>query len=103
MRFQGPFRQIDAGATFNYKWLLVGEYVRGIPGLSTSNTLTQDVLSTMVGYTDNDLTIGYSYDINFNALSQVGNANHEISIVYTWPLFIPRPKKEYTPLPCPKF
>jgi len=101
-RIQGPFHQLDLGATFNYKFLLVGGYLRGIPLLSNTSAFTQDVFSTMVGVTYNDLQVGYSYDTNMNSLSQGLNASHEISLIYCWRLFVPRPKKEYAPLPCPK-
>ena len=103
LRWQGPSAQVDFGATFNYKWLLVGEYLRGFPLNSGSAQYTQDVMSTMVGFTNNEnFQVGYSYDVNLNSLSAVGNANHEISLIYTWRLFVPRPKKTYEPLPCPQ-
>jgi type IX secretion system PorP/SprF family membrane protein len=103
IRFQGPQAQIDFGATANYEFLLLGVYARGIPlGKEKVGNFSQDVLSIMAGFYVDFLQFGYSYDINLQKIAGPGLGSHEISLIYSWELFRPFPKKKYSPLPCPE-
>ncbi|MBC7921037.1 MAG: type IX secretion system membrane protein PorP/SprF [Ferruginibacter sp.] len=104
---QGKFSQLDAGAYFTYEPLVVGLWYRGIPLLKSSleGLNNHDAAIFLVGFKNNNLSLGYSYDLTISSLTPSTGGSHEISIAY---LFPQSPKRRKMPrsarrLPCPKF
>lgn len=101
---QGPFRQVDLGFYVNYNPLLVGVWYRGLPVIqSVQGAFNHDAISVMLGLRQDNLTIGYSYDINLSGIAPVYSGSHEISITYEFRT--EALKKQSGPkthgLPCP--
>jgi type IX secretion system PorP/SprF family membrane protein len=101
---QGKWDQFDVGGYVEGKELFAGIQYRGIPGLKAyaPGYPNNDALTAMVGFrAENQLRIGYSYDMTISWLGTASGGAHEIAIVYEWPREKRRGK--YKMVPCPKF
>lgn len=85
---QGPYSEVNLGATFRYKlsrtagqYLLFGPYIRGAKGLQGTS---MEALILMAGIEMNNFIIGMSYDQNFSRLlnSRKSLSSFEISLIY---------------------
>lgn len=109
-KHQGAFDQLDVGMYLTYSPLVLGAWYRGIP-LKTykkDNTtyLSNDAAVILIGYRQDNFSIGYSYDMTVSSLGSSTGGAHELSLSYVFSdLFDSKPK--YRPrkaeLRCPKF
>jgi type IX secretion system PorP/SprF family membrane protein len=106
---QGASDQLDIGAYLTYSPLVLGVWYRGIPLKSYTkdnvSIISHDAAVFLVGYRQDNFSIGYSYDATISRLGSTGGA-HELSLSYTFTDWIEparhaRPRKGE--LKCPKF
>lgn len=104
---RGPYQHLDVGMYFTYAPMIMGAWYRGLPVFNKElDGFTKNVAAIfMIGYRQDNLTFGYSYDANLlSKLSLTGGA-HEISISYQVALDKKSPsykKRKAKPIPCPK-
>lgn len=96
---QGQTQQMDLGAYYQKNSLMVGLWYRGIPLLT--NNPSNDAVIILLGYTDNNFTVGYSYDLTVSRLITYTGGAHELSFVYRFDAGSIFGGREYAPLPCP--
>jgi type IX secretion system PorP/SprF family membrane protein len=106
---QGESEQLDVGAYLTYSPLVLGVWYRGIPLKTyTKNDVSivsHDAAVFLLGYRQDNFSIGYSYDATISRLGSTGGA-HELSLSYTFAdLIEPRkaPRSRKGELKCPKF
>lgn len=110
-KFQGKFDQLDLGAYFTYSPLTVGAYYRGLPFKQYKNDNIRinnhDALAFLVGYRQDNFSVGYSYDATISTLGFASGGSHEISISYIFDPIEPnrktRNRRKNPQLACPKF
>jgi type IX secretion system PorP/SprF family membrane protein len=110
-RHQGDFDQLDLGLYYNKAPIVLGLWYRGIPIVKSkvAGYFNTDALSILVGYTIDELKIGYSYDITVSSLYASSGGAHEISITYQFcnyaALKVRRmgKGKKHSSIPCPNF
>ncbi|MFT4031344.1 MAG: type IX secretion system membrane protein PorP/SprF [Siphonobacter sp.] len=104
---QGNFDQLDVGAYLTLDPVTIGAWYRGIPIKQyTSGLNNHDALVILVGYRQDNFSIGYSYDATISTLGMATGGAHELSITYTFDQFFdPKPnyRKRKRELACPKF
>lgn len=100
---QGDFQQLDLGAYFTLQPLVLGMYYRGIPipGITPAIN-TMDALIWLIGFRQEQFSVGYSYDLTISKLGPGTAGAHELSIAYEFDNPKKR-KKRGVPIPCPKF
>ena len=106
---QGASDQLDVGAYLTYSPIVLGAWYRGIPLKSYTkdnvSIISHDAAVFLVGYRQDNFSIGYSYDATISRLGSTGGA-HELSLSYTFSDWI-EPNKHARPrkgeLKCPKF
>lgn len=107
---QGVSDQLDLGLYLTYSPLVLGAWYRGIPLKSYQKNgqsfMSNDAAIILIGYRQDNFSIGYSYDATISSLGTSTGGAHEISLSYIFSdLFEPKPK--YRPrkaeLRCPKF
>ena len=100
---QAFFQQLDLGGYFNMQPIVVGLWYRGLPFIPTvPGIFNQEAVTAMVGLKQDNLSIGYSYDINLSGIVAAYAGSHELSVGYTFDP--PGPKrKKVRALPCPSF
>lgn len=106
LRSQGHASQIDLGLYVHYVPFVFGLWYRGIPlPVKGSKTLNSDAITALVGIKQNNLSIGYSYDINVSGLVGVLGGSHEITVTYEFQTKYLSLKgiKGSKALPCPSF
>jgi type IX secretion system PorP/SprF family membrane protein len=106
---QGASDQLDIGAYLTYSPIVLGAWYRGIPLKTYTkdnvSIISHDAAVFLVGYRQDNFSIGYSYDATISRLGSTGGA-HEISLSYTFSDWIePRkaPRSRKGELKCPKF
>ncbi len=104
---QGKFDQLDLGFYATYSSLTAGFWYRGIPIKKKNITRTNnDALVFLLGFRQDNFSIGYSYDITISSLGFSSGGSHEISIAYQLdPLErdSPRKRRNKKELSCPKY
>jgi type IX secretion system PorP/SprF family membrane protein len=109
IRNQGTVSQLDLGLYVHYVPLVFGLWYRGLPTTfevkDGKKTLNQDALTALLGIKQNNLSIGYSYDINLAGLVGILGGSHEISLTYEFKTKYLSLKglKPKGGLPCPSF
>jgi type IX secretion system PorP/SprF family membrane protein len=109
IRNQGTASQLDLGVYIHYVPFVFGVWYRGLPTTFTSKSgesrLNRDALTALMGIKQNNLSIGYSYDINLSGLVGVLGGSHEISLTYEFKTKYLSLKglKQSKALPCPSF
>ena len=81
---RGPYQHLDIGCYLTYASMILGVWYRGLPLFNPDKSgSTRNVASVfMLGYRQENITFGYSYDANLlSKLNNTGGA-HEISISY---------------------
>ncbi len=104
---RGPYQHLDMGMYLTYSPIILGAWYRGLPLFKQDQSgTTRNVAGIgMIGFRQDHLTFGYSFDFNLlDKLSNTGGA-HEISLSYQ--LDLDRSSKKYRkkkvkPIPCPK-
>lgn len=106
---QGASDQLDVGAYLTYSPMVLGLWYRGIPLKTYTkddvSIISHDAAVILIGYRQDNFSIGYSYDATISRLGSTGGA-HEISLSYVFTDWI-EPRKNGRPrkgeLKCPKF
>ncbi len=106
-KFQGKYDQLDVGAYFTYSPITFGLWYRGLPIKKyEQNINNHDAIAGLIGFRQDNFSIGYSYDATISTLGFGSGGSHEISMSYTFD----RPeggrnriKRKDKRLPCPKF
>jgi len=103
IKSQGQFRQLDLGTYLHLQPLVLGLWYRGLPFLGGSQGLfNQDALIALIGLKQDNLTMGYSYDLNLSGLVSAYGGSHEITVSYAFDYKEPKRRKGRA-LPCPSF
>ncbi len=106
IRSQGYSSQLDLGLYYHRPPFVTGIWYRGIPvPVSSLKVLNQDAATMLAGIKQNNLTIGYSYDVPLNGVTGPLRGSHEITLTYEFNTRYLRLKgKSHTRgLPCPTF
>jgi type IX secretion system PorP/SprF family membrane protein len=106
LRNQGNASQLDLGVYIHYVPFVAGIWYRGIPTpVKGTKKLNQDALTLLVGIKQNNLSVGYSYDVNLSGLVGVLGGSHEITLTYEFKTkyLSLRGAKQSRALPCPSF
>ena len=105
-KHQGPFDQMDLGAYLTLSPLVIGAWYRGIPLKTSNNTSSREAFVALLGYKQDNFSIGYSYDMTISNLGLPSGGAHEISIAYLFDLDMSIKKpflKIKRNISCPKF
>jgi len=105
LKNQSKFTQMDLGVYYNFNWLVLGAWYRGIP-LTKPNgqDINNDAIIFLLGLNGGRYKIGYSYDITISKLTNVNSrGSHEISMSYQLCSFKVSKKKKNVLIACPKF
>jgi len=104
-RAQGKFDQLDLGAYYEHNNITLGVWYRGLPIVYNANTgVGRDAVAILVGWTQNELSIGYSYDITISLLGLNTGGAHEITVTYEWAnKNNRRHSRKRRVIPCAKF
>ncbi len=105
IRNQSNANQLDLGIYYHYPPFVSGIWYRGIPvPTGKLDVINHDATTLLAGIKQNNLTMGYSYDIPLNGIVPVYLGSHEITLTYEFKtkglnLRGRNPKS----LPCPVF
>lgn len=101
---QGDFDQLDAGLYYTHEPLVVGVWYRGLPFKPLEGINNNESAIFLIGFTQNNLNIGYSFDYTISKLGIDSGGAHEVSVSYEFSLADPRkPPKNVRRIPCPRF
>jgi type IX secretion system PorP/SprF family membrane protein len=102
-RRQSQLSQLDFGAYYQKMPFLIGIWYRGIPAFK--ETLSQDALAILLGYSFDSFSLGYSYDFTISRLISVTGGSHEFSFTYVFDSHYDSRsrKKKHVATPCPYF
>lgn len=82
---QGKFDQLDLGAYFEHNALTIGLWYRGLPIVYSKTTgIGRDAIAILLGWSQNGMKVGYSYDLTISLLGLNTGGSHEITITYEW-------------------
>lgn len=81
---QQKFDQVDIGAYWYKRPLVVGLWYRGIPVFKhyARGYANNDALAVIIGYQADGWKVGYSYDFTISRLAMKSAGAHEISFIY---------------------
>jgi type IX secretion system PorP/SprF family membrane protein len=104
---QGDFQQLDMGAYLTWSPMVFGMWYRGIPiAKSKVGNPNRESIVALIGYKQDNFSIGYSYDLTLSQLGPAAGGAHELSIAYLldFDFSLKRPFMKYKRnLSCPKF
>lgn len=96
---QAKFNQLYTGAYWEYAYMTIGLWYRGIPMKKTFESyFNNDAVVIVFSYTFDKLKMGYSYDITTSHLLTRSAGSHEVSLVY---VMMPKGKPKRKIVPCP--
>lgn len=105
---RGPYQRLDVGCYVTSSPVILGVWYRGLPifGQDKAGATRNVALAGMLGYRQDNVTIGYSYDLNLLPNVRGTGGAHEISISYLLDIQKDkkpkRKKKKEAEIPCPK-
>lgn len=102
---QGKFEQLDVGAYYTLLPLTLGFWYRGIPfKRDNANRIKNESLVFSLGYRQENISIGYSYDFSISKLRPSGGS-HEVSVTYRFePIEARKHKRRWNmPIDVPEF
>ncbi|MFA0960723.1 type IX secretion system membrane protein PorP/SprF [Roseivirga sp. BDSF3-8] len=103
-KMQGDFDQLDAGVYATLEPVVIGIWYRGLPFKPLNDQANNESVVLLVGFTSDNLQIGYSFDYTVSRLGIASGGAHEISLTYLFNLADPRrPPKNVRQIPCPRF
>lgn len=107
-KHQGTFDQLDLGAYLTLSPIVLGAWYRGVPIKKSSDGImnSRESIVALVGYRQDNFSVGYSYDLTISNLGLPSGGAHEISIAYLfdWDISLKKPYlKIKRTLACPKF
>lgn len=106
-RMQGKYDQLDLGLYVHYDPIVIGAWYRGLTffkkeGVNLNNF---DALVILLGFQQENFSVGYSYDFTISQLGFNTGGSHEISFSYYF-IDLNRKKKKLKRseaiIPCPK-
>jgi type IX secretion system PorP/SprF family membrane protein len=104
---QGDFQQLDIGAYLTWSPMVFGLWYRGIPiAKSKVGNPNRESMVALIGYKQDNFSIGYSYDLTLSQLGPGAGGAHEISLAYLFDFDFSLKKpfvKWKRNLSCPKF
>jgi type IX secretion system PorP/SprF family membrane protein len=104
---QGDFKQLDMGAYLTWSPMVLGLWYRGIPiAKSKLGNPNRESIVALIGYRQDNFSIGYSYDVTLSQLGPAAGGAHELSIAYLldFDFSIKKPFVKWKRnLSCPKF
>ena len=101
-RAQGEFDQLDLGVYLTLQPIIFGLWYRGIPIKQFENFPNNEALIFMVGVSQKNMSIGYSYDYTLSELGTAAGGAHELSLIISFDAGDPRkPPREVRELRCP--
>ncbi len=104
-RHQGGFDQLDVGFHYDSHPITYGvSYRQLLWKENPAQSANHDAIALLMGYSDANWRLGYSYDFTISDLSWgVTDGGHELTLTYTW--FTPSHLRKTRPriLPCAKF
>ncbi len=104
---QGDFQQLDMGAYLTWSPMVFGLWYRGIPiAQSKMGNPNRESMVALIGYKQDNFSIGYSYDLTLSQLGPAAGGAHEISMAYLFDFDFSLKKpfvKWKRNLSCPKF
>jgi type IX secretion system PorP/SprF family membrane protein len=106
IRSQGNASQLDLGMYYHTPPFVLGAWYRGIPVPVTDlKIVNHDAATLLGGIKQNNLTIGYSYDVPLNRATGIFQGSHEVTITYEFKTQHLSLKSRNKPrgLPCPTF
>lgn len=107
LRSQGSASQVDVGLYVHYVPFVFGLWYRGLPfQQNESESLNHDAITALFGIKQNNLSIGYSYDVNLSGLVNTLGGSHEITVTYEFKtkyLTMKSSRPTRGGLPCPSF
>jgi type IX secretion system PorP/SprF family membrane protein len=106
IRSQGNSSQLDAGLYYHTPPFVLGIWYRGIPvPAGNLKTLNHDSITLLCGIRQNNLSIGYSYDVPLNRAVGLFRSSHELTLGYEFSTknISFKGKNQPKSLPCPSF
>jgi type IX secretion system PorP/SprF family membrane protein len=104
---QGTFQQLDMGAYLTWSPMVFGLWYRGIPIVKSKyGNPNRESMVMLIGYKQDNFSIGYSYDLTLSQLGPSAGGAHELSIAYLMDFDFSLKKpfvKWKRNLSCPKF
>lgn len=102
-RTQGGYDQLDMGTYLTFEPLMLGLWYRGVPYKPYEGNGNNESLVMLVGFSLDNLRIGYSFDYTISKLGIGAGGAHELSVAYIFNSNNPRkPPKNVRRIPCPK-
>ena len=102
---QGEFDQLDLGVYVTWEPLVIGVNYRGLPIDGSDGVSRNESVILILGYSAQDIKVGYSYDFTISALGLDSGGAHEVTFSYQFPLAKDRlrPPRHIMQIPCPNF
>jgi type IX secretion system PorP/SprF family membrane protein len=102
-RGQGKFDQFDVGVYYSQYVFTAGIWYRGIPGFKAYKPgyRNDDAVAIVIGFQQERLNIGYSYDLTISKLFGLTQGAHEVTLSYQ--MCKPKKKVNRVLISCPKF
>lgn len=114
-KMQGKFDQLDLGIYWHYRPIMFGIWYRGLPGIKkdAENDNHHDAIVFIAGIKEenllgleNDLILGFSYDLTISKLGSSASGTFEIAVIYEFEVYgysrKKKPKFKEMVIPCPK-
>jgi type IX secretion system PorP/SprF family membrane protein len=102
-RKQGLYDQLDLGTYFTLEPIMFGLWYRGIPYKPYEGLGNNESLVLLVGFSMDNLRIGYSFDYTISRLGIGAGGAHELSVSYILNMRNPKkPPMNSRRIPCPK-
>lgn len=105
-RRQGTFSSMQMGLYTTLEPIVAGVWYRAAPSTQTednSGSLRSDAVVALLGYTSDNLNIGYSYDLTLSQLGARSGGAHELSFRYQFQIGRQKPPRSVQEIPCPSF
>ena len=98
-RQMAQFSQLDIGLSGHKNFVNLGLWYRGIPFIKQNPG--SDALIFMLGFSQENYSVGISYDVTISQLKAYTNGAIELSVIYLFPE--QQPVKKHPMVPCPGF
>lgn len=101
-RHQEKFDQLDVGCYFTKQMINLGFWYRGIPFFKSYKPgyANNDAVAVLIGFSNDNFNVGYSYDFTISRLAANTSGAHEISLSYR---YCTKKKLKKVLVACPKF
>ena len=97
-RKQGLNYQMNLGVYWHKQPFMLGFWYRGIPVFR--NYPSNDAIAILLGYSTEQFSFGYSYDVTVSELAGLSEGAHEISVIFKFGEY-QTPREKWKMNPCP--